>query len=141
MPSAYIACASLPLKAPGSKQDLLHNVEAGNLHIKNGTSCTRRSSLDSTRSSRGERGACARARLPGGSARRARPPGGMTKETVRRGKRGACARAFQVAQHGAPVLQAALDRAQLLLDPLEEGAVVLRAVQLPPHVLAKRGAR
>ena len=44
-------------------------------------------------------------------------------------------RTLQVAKHGAAVLQAALDRAQLLLDPVEEGAVVVHAVQLPPHIL------
>ena len=59
-------------------------------------------------------------------------------KTANPGK-GARARAFQVAQHGAAVVQAAVDRAQLLLDPLEEGAVVLRAVQLPPHVLRAPG--
>lgn len=44
-------------------------------------------------------------------------------------------------QDGAAVFQAAFHGAQLLLDPVEEGAVVVHAVQLPPHILQKSGMR
>ena len=42
---------------------------------------------------------------------------------------------LQVLQRGPALLQLLLDRAQLALDPAEEGTVVLVIVQLPPHIL------
>ena len=42
---------------------------------------------------------------------------------------------FQVVQHRPPILQPLLGLLQLRLDPLEELAVVVVAVQLTPHIL------